>query len=69
MWVGPSDGRTLGVPSAWFPGLMAAEAPARVAVENSAFGLHWTTLDEDVSVVGLLEGKRGAEADDVCAGI
>lgn len=62
MWVSLEDGRTLGVPLAWFPRLMQADAAAREAVEISAYGLHWEALDEDVSVVGLLEGKRGAEA-------
>jgi hypothetical protein len=62
MWVGLSDGRTLGVPLAWFPRLMQADPSALEAVEISAYGLHWPGLDEDVSVVGLLEGKRGAEA-------
>ncbi len=62
IWIGLSDGRTLGVPLAWFPRLMQANAAEREAVEISAFGLHWEVLDEDVSVVGLLEGKRGAEA-------
>lgn len=62
MWVGLSDGRKLGVPLAWFPRLMQADPAARETVEISAFGLHWAALDEDISVVGLLEGKRGAEA-------
>lgn len=62
MWVGLSDGRTLGVPLVWFPRLLEAEPAERTAVEISAYGLHWAALDEDISVVGLLEGKRGAEA-------
>ncbi|PRY92950.1 uncharacterized protein DUF2442 [Hasllibacter halocynthiae] len=67
MWVGLSDGRTVGVPLAWFPRLMAASPAEREAVEIGAYGLHWEALDEDVSVQGLLAGHgdrtaRGPEA-------
>ena len=54
MWVSLADGRTLGVPLAWFPRLMAASEDAREAVEITPFGLHWEALDEDISVPALL---------------
>ena len=57
MWVVLSDGRTLGVPLAWFPRLLHASPADRAQVEISAFGLHWATLDEDISVAGLLAGR------------
>lgn len=57
MWVRLSDGRTLGVPLAWFPRLMRADRAALETVEITPFGLHWETLDEDVSVAGLLAGR------------
>ncbi|SFS15764.1 DUF2442 domain-containing protein [Yoonia litorea] len=57
MWVSLQDGRQLGVPLAWFPRLMAATAEERTAVEISPFGLHWETLDEDISVPALLAGE------------
>ena len=57
MWVNLSDGRTLGVPLAWFPRLLGATADEREAVEISAFGLHWPDLDEDISIQGLLAGR------------
>jgi hypothetical protein len=57
MWVGLSDGRVVGVPLAWFPRLLHADAAAREAYELSAFGLHWEALDEDISVAGLLAGR------------
>jgi hypothetical protein len=56
MWVALSDGRTLGVPLAWFPRLMKATPAERERVELSRVGLHWEDLDEDVSVAGLLAG-------------
>lgn len=57
MWVDLSDGRTLGVPLAWFPRLLNASADARQRVEISRLGLHWEELDEDVSIAGLLAGR------------
>lgn len=57
MWVDLSDGRTLGVPLAWFPRLLRATPAQRQAVELSPGGLHWEALDEDVSVEGLLAGQ------------
>lgn len=57
MWVDLNDGRTLGVPLAWFPRLLRASVAQRQAVELSPGGLHWESLDEDVSVEGLLAGR------------
>lgn len=54
MWVPLEDGRTLGVPLAWFSRLMGATAEERDAVKVTAFGLHWEALDEDISVPALL---------------
>jgi hypothetical protein len=56
MWVGLSDGRTLGVPLAWFPRLLRATPAQREGVELSRHGLHWDELDEDISIAGLLAG-------------
>ncbi len=50
------DGRALGVPLAWFPRPMEADAAALAQAEISAFGLHWEALDEDISVPALLVG-------------
>src|SRR5271157_4776757 len=57
MWVELSDGRTLGVPYAWFPRLLNATSKQREAVEIGRFGLHWAELDEDISIAGLLAGR------------
>jgi hypothetical protein len=56
MWVALSDGRTLGVPLAWFPRLLRATQEERNAYRISSRGLHWEALDEDISVAGLLAG-------------
>ena len=56
MWVELSDGRTLGVPIAWFPRLLHATPKQREAYRISSRGLHWEALDEDISIAGLLAG-------------
>ena len=58
MWVELSDGRALSVPYAWFPSLLNASKKQREAVEIGRFGLHWEAIDEDISIAGLLAGRR-----------
>jgi hypothetical protein len=60
MWVDLADGRTIGVPLAWFPRLLNAAPAQRKRVELSRLGLHWDDLDEDISVAGLLAGRGDA---------
>lgn len=67
MWVELSDGRTVGVPLAWFPRLLNASASDLKNYSLSPQGIHWESLDEDVSIAGLLAGrgdqtKQGKEA-------
>ena len=56
MWVDLSDGRVLGVPLAWFPRLMNGTPEQRETVRISSRGLHWESLDEDISIAALLTG-------------
>ena len=56
-WVDLEDGRTLGIPLAWFPRLLHATPRQREQVELSRSGLHWEEIDEDISVAGLLAGR------------
>ena len=56
MWVELNDGRVLGIPLAWFPRLLNAPQEQREKYELSARGIHWDSLDEDISVEGLLSG-------------
>lgn len=51
------DGRTIGVPLAWFPRLFHATREQREDFFLSRAGIHWEQLDEDVSVAGLLAGQ------------
>ncbi|MGH6769460.1 MAG: DUF2442 domain-containing protein [Xanthobacteraceae bacterium] len=57
MWVDLTDGRTLGVPLAWFPRLLSGTPAQRERVEISRVGLHWDEIDEDISIAGLLAGR------------
>jgi Protein of unknown function (DUF2442) len=57
MWVELTDGRTLGVPLAWFPRLLNATPDQRSRVEIGRHGLHWEALDEDISIAGLIAGR------------
>ncbi len=57
MWVELSDGRTLGIPLAWFPRLLHASPQQREGCEIIHDGLHWDALDEDISISGLLAGN------------
>ncbi|MFP4259278.1 MAG: DUF2442 domain-containing protein [Desulfovermiculus sp.] len=57
LWVELSDGRTLGVPLAWFPRLLNASPQQLHDFELSPKGIHWDALNEDISIKGLLLGQ------------
>lgn len=59
------DGRILSVPLAWYPRLFHGTRQERETFEliGGGQGIHWPALDEDVSVEGLLAGRRSAETD------
>ena len=59
-----SDGRSLSVPLAWFPRLVHATAAERTSwrLIGRGHGIHWSKLDEDISVEGLLAGKHSGES-------
>ena len=58
MWVDLEDGRTLGVPLAYFPRLLNASPSQRkkYIISGGGSGIHWDDLDEDISVPALLAG-------------
>jgi len=58
------DGRTIVVPLAWYPRLWHATQLERNRFEffgDGAF-IHWPDLDEDLTVAGLLAGRRSGES-------
>lgn len=59
-----ADGRTIAAPLAWYPRLSHATAQERNSwrLIASGRGIHWPTLDEDISVDNLLAGQPSAES-------
>ena len=60
MWINLSDGRQLSVPLEYFPRLLEASSSQRenYILSGNGTGIHWEEIDEDISVPGLLLGKR-----------
>ena len=58
------DGRTIIVPLVWFPRLWQGTERERNRFEIFGDGayLHWPDLDEDLTVAGLLAGRRSGES-------
>ena len=58
-----TDGRTISVPLSWYPRLAHGTPEERTNWEilGSGIGIHWPDLDEDISVQGLLAGRRSGE--------
>ena len=52
------DGRVIATPLAWYPTLLNATPEQRAHTTFSLSGIHWTELDEDLSVAGMLRGNR-----------
>ena len=53
-----ADGREISTPLWWYPPLLAATVEQRNRIELSSYGVHWPDLDEDLSVEGMLKGRR-----------
>ena len=59
-----SDGRAITAPSSWYPRLLHASPEERANCEliGKGQGIHWPDLDEDLSVEGLLVGRKSSES-------
>jgi hypothetical protein len=55
-----SDGRSVSAPLAWFPRLLGATARQRAGWEliGGGIGIHWESVDEDISVASLLQPQN-----------
>jgi len=60
------DGRSVSVPLAWYPRLAAGTKKEREHYEliGDGEGIHWPALDEDISIEGIIAGRRSAESAD-----
>ena len=58
------DGRTIIVPLIWYPRLWHGTPYERNVIEISEDGslIHWPELDEDLSVAGIVAGRRSGES-------
>ena len=58
------DGRMIVVPLIWYPRLWHGTPRERNHLEIFGDGtyIHWPALDEDLSVAGLLAGRRSGES-------
>jgi len=58
------DGRTLTVPLVWYPRLWYGSPEERSHFELIGDGgyVHWPELDEDLSIAGMLAGRRSKES-------
>ena len=59
MWLYFADGRTLGVPLAYFPRLLNATPQQRgqYVISGGGTGLHWDDLDEDICQVSAVRHR------------
>ena len=53
-----ADGASLVTPLWWYPPLLAASPEQRNIIELSPYGVHWPGLDEDLSIEGMLLGRK-----------
>ena len=58
-----SDGRTVSAPLAWYPRLLNGTPVERDDHQliGEGLGIRWPQLDEDISVEGILAGRRSHE--------
>ena len=58
------DGRTITAPLLWYPRLLHGAPKERNNFEIIGDGtlIHWPDLDEDLSVSGILAGRRSGES-------
>jgi Protein of unknown function (DUF2442) len=56
------DGRTVTVPTAWYPRLLHATAAERGHYEIDSVGVTWQEIDADFSIRGILLGRKSGES-------
>lgn len=59
-----TDGRAISLPLAWYPRLAYGTPQERSnwRLIGGGEGIHWPDLDEDLSVAGLLAGRKSGES-------
>ncbi|OOP56504.1 MAG: hypothetical protein AYP45_08855 [Candidatus Brocadia carolinensis] len=59
-----NDGRNISIPLIWYPRLLNSNKQERDNYEliGDGEGIHWPDIDEDISVEGILAGRRSGES-------
>jgi hypothetical protein len=59
-----TDGREISLPLSWYPRLAHGRPEERAHWEliGQGDGIHWPDLDEDLSIAGILAGRRSGES-------
>jgi len=52
------NGHKIATPLQWYPRLERATEAQRANFEIMPMGIHWPDLDEDLSIAGMLKGRR-----------
>jgi hypothetical protein len=55
------DGRTISTPIVWYPRLLHGTPAERNNAEITPLGVHWPDLNEDLSIAGMLAGRKSGE--------
>ena len=55
-----ADGRKITTPLDWYPRLQGASPAERANFELMPMGIHWPEIDEDLGIVGMLQGRRAS---------
>jgi hypothetical protein len=55
------DGPKIATPLDWYPRLQRASAAERENYEIMPMGIHWPMIDEDLSIAGMLKGRRAKQ--------
>ena len=65
-----NDGRAISVPLTWYPRLLHGTPEERNSwrLIGNGEGIHWPSLDEDISIENLLMGKRSGESKESFSG-
>jgi hypothetical protein len=60
IWLGLEDGRQVSAPVAFYPRLLNATKEQRENYEfiGPGIGIHWEDLNEDLSVEGIVLGRK-----------
>jgi Protein of unknown function (DUF2442) len=58
------DGRSISVPLTWYPRLLHVTEKELQNYEliGDGEGIHWPDLDEDISIEGIIAGRRSGES-------